>query len=116
MIKIAKLISGEFVVGNQLDMHLTNVMLVRFDIDRKTGMVNTSFIPYMAPLLNSVAKIITVDKIMASDDAPSEIQQQYFKTISSFVSNQKGESNGQDNSGSNAVSRNDKDTTEESVL
>lgn len=109
MIKIAKLISGEFVVGNQLDTNLTNVVLIRFDIDRVSGTVSTSLIPYMAPVLNVAAKLITFDKIMVMEDAPPDIQQRYLITISQMMKPKEDTPNERkDNSRQNAVSREDK--------
>ncbi len=91
MIKVAKLVTGEFVVGNMIDFNLTNVMMIRFTIDQRSGTVTKNLIPYMSPISNSLGRLITSDKIVTFDDAPQDIQLIYLQNIQEIISNNKGE-------------------------
>lgn len=93
MIKVAKLVTGEFVIGNMMDFNLTNVMIVRFSVDQRSGIITKNLIPYMSPLSDSVGKLITSDKIVAFDDAPQDIQLTYLQSMQEIISNIKGEGN-----------------------
>lgn len=91
MIKVAKLVTGEFVIGNMMDLNLTNVMLIRFTVDQRTGIVTKTLLPYMTPISNSLGKVITSDKIITFEDAPKEIQVLYLQSMQEIISNVKGD-------------------------
>ena len=114
MIKVAKLVSGEFVIGSMMELNLTNVMLIRFNIDQKSGIINRTLLPYMSPLSDSLGKLITSDKIMAFDIAPQELQIQYLQYMQTFLQNVKGviDKDGEKNIGQNGVYGENKEETE----
>ncbi len=85
MIKIAKLVSGEFVIGNLLELNLTNVMLIRFSIDPKSGAITENLVPYMAPISDSLGKFISSDKVISFDDAPNNLQLKYLQYIKEII-------------------------------
>jgi len=85
MIKIAKLVSQEFVICRFIDNLLTNVALIRFDSNPHTGEQGLKIIPYMYPISQSLAKIITFDKVMYMEDAPHQIQISYLEMIKTML-------------------------------
>jgi len=81
MIKLCKLVTNEFVIGRFIDNLLTNVASVRFDSNPHTGEQGIKILPYMYPITQSLAKIITFDKIIYLEDAPQQMQISYLDMI-----------------------------------
>jgi len=81
MIKLAKLVSQEFVIGRHIDNVLTNVASVQFNTNAMTGEQGLKIIPYMAPITQSLAKILTTDKIIWMEDAPQQLQISYLEML-----------------------------------
>ena len=112
MIKLCKLVSNEFVIGRFIDNLLTNVAAIRFDANPHTGEQGLKIIPYMYPITQSLAKIITIDKVIYMEDAPQQMQISYLEMIKTIL--QKIEvSKLENNDGSNGVSKTDKTTSGE---
>jgi len=78
MIKLAKLVSGEFVVGTAMDNCLTNVLKIQFSSNPIDGTMSRTLLPYMHPIVNNVGKLITYDKVILVQDAPLDIQKEYL--------------------------------------
>lgn len=111
MLKIAKLVSGEFVVGKYVDNYLSNIMLIHFSVNPKQGTVIKNLVPYMSPLSNSIGKLITNDKIIVVEDAPEDIQLQYLSMLQELIETIKRNQNGEINNGPDAISGSDKAET-----
>jgi len=96
MIKLAKLVSEEFVVGRSIDNLFANVAKITFVADQNTGVQSIKLVPYMHPITNSMAKIITAEKIIYMEDAPSQLQASYLEMIKSIIEKGQENINGQD--------------------
>lgn len=107
MIKIAKLISREFVIGNFVDNFLTNVALISFDSNQLTGQQNLKLIPYMFPLTTGLVKIMPIDKVICMEDAPQRLQISYLEMIKDIIKTSSGQPPEIIN-GSNGISEADK--------
>lgn len=85
MIKIAKLVSHEFVIGRYVDTLLTNVALITFNANTMTGEQGIKIVPYMHPVTSSLAKIIPVEKVIYMEDAPPQLQGSYLEMIKTIL-------------------------------
>ncbi len=94
MIKIAKLVSQEFVIGRSIDNLFANVAKITFVADQNTGAQNIKLVPYMHPITNSMAKIITAEKIIYMEDAPTQLQASYLEMIKSIIEQSQENQNG----------------------
>ncbi len=112
MIKLCKLVSNEFVIGRFIDTLLTNVAVVRFESNPHTGEQGLKMLPYMYPITQSLAKIITIDKVMYMEDAPQQMQISYLEMIKTILQKIEGSKLENDN-GSNGVSETNKNPTGE---
>lgn len=81
MIKLAKLVSQEFVIGRHIDNVLTNVAAIQFNTNTTTGEQGLKIVPYMTPITQSLAKIIPADKIIWMEDAPQQLQISYLEML-----------------------------------
>lgn len=110
MIKVAKLVSQEFVIGRYIDNLLTNVALINFTTNPVTGESGVKVVPYMSPIVQSFAKIITYDKIIYMEDAPQQLQASYLEMIKLILEKIKAEQEKQKDqetqNGSDGVSEN----------
>ena len=113
MLKIAKLVSGEFVVGKFDNTSLTNVMLIRFNVNKATGQLIKELHPYMAPLTMALGRIISIEKVIVMEDAPPDIQSKYLETLQNMLIAIKRSQDGKDNNGQNAIPNTDQETTTE---
>ena len=100
-LKIAKLVSGEFIVGRVYQQYLINIFLVSFNIDQKTGIFSTKLIPYMAPFDNTLNIMMPFDKIMGLVDAPQELITQYITVAANIIATQKESEQNNENTGNN---------------
>lgn len=99
-LKVAKLVSGEFIIGRIYDQYLINIFLISFNVDQRSGVVSTSLIPYMAPFDNGLKFMMPFEKIMAISDAPSNLINQYITSATSLINSQKEGENKDGTSGS----------------
>ncbi len=83
---LAKLVSGEFVVGRIMGMNLINVFIVRFNADSMTGSIQTSLSPYMAPLDHSLSHMISLDKAITITTPTTELTQKYIAAVTQIMS------------------------------
>jgi len=111
MIKTAKLVSGEFIIGKHVDNVLTNVALVAFQSNPTTGEQKINLMPYMHPISSSLAKIITFEKIIYMEDAPKQLQISYLEMIKSIIQQGEEQRQEQSNEGQNAISEGDSEET-----
>jgi len=88
MIKLAKLVSSEFIIGRLVENILTNILLIKFHINPTTGEISKVLTPYMAPLTTSIGHIISLDKIIVIESAPEELIIQYVNFLKSMISSQ----------------------------
>lgn len=91
-LKVAKLISGEFIIGQVHHGYIMNVMLVHFMADNKTGQIKRTVIPYMTPITDTVGLIVGFDKIIAVVDAPEDLITTYAAFMSQVLAQQKATS------------------------
>jgi len=89
MIKIAKLVTGEFVIGQDESDSLVNVMIIRFNINQTTGEISRSLIPYMYPISPTLGKIISYDKVVSSIPADEMLSNEYINSIKILIENLK---------------------------
>lgn len=82
---LAKLMSGEFVVGRIMGMNLINVFIVRFNADSMTGSIQTSLSPYMAPLDHSLSHMISLDKVITITTPSAELTQKYIAAVTQMM-------------------------------
>jgi len=110
-IKLAKLVSSEFIIGRLVENILTNILLIKFNINPTTGEVSKVFAPYMAPLTNSIGHVISLDKIIVIEPATDELIVQYVNFLKSILALQekKLEESKDQNVESNGVSKDNKD-------
>lgn len=85
MIKLAKLVSREFIIGQMINNVFTNVYLVQFQADSTSGQVVPKLSPYMHPLDNSLGHIIPADKIITLCDCPAQLTQLYAIKIQAYI-------------------------------
>jgi len=95
MIKLAKLVSHEFVVGRHVDNLLTNVALVTFNSNTVSGEQGIRIVPYMHPITASLAKIIPAEKVIYMEDAPQQLQGSYLEMIKNILEKAQENANGQ---------------------
>lgn len=110
MIKLAKLVSHEFVIGRHIDNVLTNAALVLFNADATTGQPGIKIVPYMHPITTSVAKIITAEKIIYMEDAPQQLQVSYLEMIKQIIAQSQAQEN---DNGPNGISGGDTGETKQ---
>jgi hypothetical protein len=82
---VAKLVSGEFVVAQEENGFLINALLIRFNINQTTGDVNQQLIPYMAPVSNSLGRIISYDKVITTIPASDDLNKSYGETMENII-------------------------------
>ena len=85
MIKLAKLVSQEFVIGRHVDNILTNVAALNFNTNATTGEQGLKIVPYMAPVTQSLAKLVAPEKIIWMEEAPQQLQISYLELIKSML-------------------------------
>lgn len=86
---LAKLISGEFVLGRLMGMNLINVFIVRFNADSMTGSIGTSLSPYMAPLDHSLSHMISLDKAITVTTPNNDLTQKYINAVTQLMARMK---------------------------
>lgn len=84
-LKIAKLTSGEFIIGRIVNCIFTNVFKLNTSFDQITGVPNVTLLPLMWPLSNNVNLIISMDKCICIDDPNDKVSQLYIDTIMKFA-------------------------------
>lgn len=84
-IKIAKLVSSEFIIGRVVENILTNILLIKFNVNSITGEVTKILAPYMAPLTTSIGHIISLDKTIVIESAPEELIIQYVNFLKNIL-------------------------------
>ncbi len=84
-LKIAKLISGELVIGRFDNNILFNIMLITTNTNNITHKVSFSLTPYMSPFDLSINQIISADKIMAFCDCSLELAKEYIRILSEII-------------------------------
>jgi hypothetical protein len=87
-IKIAKLISSEFIIGRLVENILTNILLIKFNVNSLSGELSKSLIPYMSPLTTSIGHIISLDKVITMETASEELIGIYVNFLKSVLSAQ----------------------------
>jgi len=87
-VKIAKLITGEFVIGRLVDnLFLTNTLLIKFTANAVSGEIKKTLHPYMIPFSNNIGHIILLDKIMTFETADEEMINMYISFLKSYIEN-----------------------------
>ena len=85
-LQIAKLISGEMVVGSVVKGSiLTNVFKLTITFDSTTGVPNINLLPYMHPISSEVGFIITMDKIITMIDPSEQIAGLYVQKLTEQI-------------------------------
>lgn len=85
-LQIAKLISGEMVVGSIVKGSiLTNVFKLTITFDSTTGVPNINLLPYMHPISSEVGFIITMDKIITMIDPSEQIAGLYVQKLTEQI-------------------------------
>lgn len=85
-LKLAKLISGEFVIGNVIKHSiLTNVFKINISFDQNTGSPNINMVPYMHPLNLDVGLVISLDKCITITDPSEQISGLYVQHITEHI-------------------------------
>lgn len=87
-IKVAKLISSEFIIGRLVENILTNILLIKFNVNSITGDLSKTLIPYMSPLTSSIGHIISIDKVITMETASEELIGIYVNFLKSILSAQ----------------------------
>lgn len=88
-LKVAKLVSGEFVIGRELSNGmLVNVFKINISFDQITGQPNINIIPYMFPINSNLDYFIGLDKVICMDNADQKLQELYVQHITSILQNQ----------------------------
>lgn len=82
---VAKLVSGEFIIAQEDNGFLINALLIRFNINPNSGEVSQQLVPYMAPVSNSLGRIISYDKIISTIPASEELNKNYTETMENII-------------------------------
>jgi len=104
IIKVAKLITSEFIIGRIIENLLTNVLLIKFNINSVTGEVTKTLVPYMSPISSTIGHIISLDKVICMESASEELILSYINILKSIIDNQEKKS---ENVKQNGVSETD---------
>lgn len=105
-IKIAKLVTGEFVIARLIENMLTNILLIKFNINQITGDVSKMLVPYMSPLSTSVGHIISFDKVMSIESATDDLIGAYVNFLKTLLSQEQNKEDKDKNAEQNGVSEN----------
>lgn len=84
MLKLAKLVSQEFIVGRLVGLYLMNVFVVKFT-NEWTGDSKIKLTPYFMPFDNSLNHPIHVDKIITVIDCPQQIAELYIQAVQQVI-------------------------------
>lgn len=105
-IKIAKLISSEFIIGRMIENILTNILLIKFNVNSITGEISKSLVPYMSPITTSIGHIISLDKVITLESASEDLIGIYVNFLKSVLTAQEKNI---ENDKQNGVSENNKE-------
>lgn len=88
-LKVAKLVSGEYIIGRELNTGLlVNVFKINISFDQLTGQPTMNIIPYMFPINNNLDYFIGLDKVICMSNPGDKLQELYVKQITKFLQEQ----------------------------
>jgi len=103
-IKIAKLITSEFIIARLIENMLTNIVLIKFNINQLSGDITKVLVPYMSPLTTSVGHIIPIDKVITMESANDELIGLYVNFLKNILSQEQSKLEKEKNAESDGVS------------
>lgn len=86
MLVLAKLVTKEFIIAQQINNTLTNPALVQFTANQMTGEVQIKLVPYMSPLNDNIGITISIDKCVYFERASENIVKLYLSFTQSMLS------------------------------
>lgn len=91
-LKIAKLTSGEFIIGRVLESgYITNAFKININFDQNTGQPNLNIIPLMFPISNDLNFFISIDKVICMSSANEKLQELYINEVTKIIQAQQEE-------------------------
>lgn len=88
-LSVAKLVSGEFVIGRSLpNGMLVNVFKINIVFDQISGQPNLQMLPYMFPINSNLDYFIGMDKVICMSTPGEKLQELYVQQITKILQEQ----------------------------